>query len=131
MLSQVLPAVGPAMTAPSLPWLRLDSISSAVRRALAASAEFVAGASQPTPHAERRLFSLPESTMSRATLGETVWDLPPLILHPFNERVPPAALLENSKAAFMLSDLIRNEGTDSEDLKRRLLSGRYSDIRML
>src|SRR5438477_5413187 len=65
------------------------------------------------------------------SVESTVWDLPPLILHPFNERVPPAALLENSKAAFMLSDLIRNEGTDSEDLKRRLLSGRYSEIRML
>ncbi len=25
---------------------------------------------------------------SLKTLGETVWDLPPLILHPFNERVP-------------------------------------------
>jgi hypothetical protein len=71
--------------------------------------------------------------MSRVltTLGETVWDLPPLILHPFNERVPPAALLENSKAALMLSGLIPNDGTDSEDLKRRLLSGRYSEIRML
>src|SRR2546427_823891 len=36
--------------------------------------------------------------------GRTVWNLPPLILHPFNERVPPAALLENSKAALMLAD---------------------------
>ena len=26
------------------------------------------------------------------TLGRSVWDLPPLILHPFNERVPPATL---------------------------------------
>jgi hypothetical protein len=65
------------------------------------------------------------------TLGETVWDLPPLILHPFNERVPPTALLENSKAALMLSGLIPNDGTDREDLKRRLLTGRYSEIRML
>jgi hypothetical protein len=64
-------------------------------------------------------------------LGESVWDLPPLILHPFNERVPPTALLKNSKAALMLSGLIQNDGTDREDLKRRLLSGRYSEIRML
>jgi hypothetical protein len=60
-----------------------------------------------------------------------VWDLPPLILHPFNERVPPSALLENSKAALMLSGLIPNDGSDQEDLKRRLLAGRYSEIRML
>jgi len=60
-----------------------------------------------------------------------VWELPPLILHPFNERVPPSALLENSKAALMLSGLIPSDGSDQEDLKRRLLAGRYSEIRML
>ncbi len=65
------------------------------------------------------------------TLGETVWDLPPLILHPFNERVPPSALLENSKAALMLSGTIPADGTDPECLKRRLMAGRYAEIRML
>jgi hypothetical protein len=65
------------------------------------------------------------------TLGESVWELPPLILHPFNERVPPSALLENSRAALMLSGLIPNDGTDADDLKRRLLDGRYSEMRML
>ena len=65
------------------------------------------------------------------TLGQRVWELPPLILHPFNERVPPSALLENSKAALMLSGLIPNDGSDQEELKRRLLAGRYSEIRML
>ena len=64
-------------------------------------------------------------------LGETVWDLPPLILHPFNERVPPASLLENSRAALMLSGLIPNDGSPPEELQRRILSGRYSEIRML
>jgi hypothetical protein len=64
-------------------------------------------------------------------LGERVWELPPLILHPFNERVSPSALLENSKAALMLSGLIPSDGSDQEDLTRRLLAGRYSEIRML
>ncbi|HXB72628.1 MAG TPA: hypothetical protein VNY05_30610 [Candidatus Acidoferrales bacterium] len=64
-------------------------------------------------------------------LGEKVWDLPPLILHPFNEHVAPCALLENSKAALMLSGLIPNDGTDRDELKKRLLSGRYAEIRML
>jgi hypothetical protein len=63
--------------------------------------------------------------------GTSVWELPPLILHPFNERVPPTALLENSKAALMLSGLIPGDGTDPDELRRRLLSGRYSEIRML
>ena len=64
-------------------------------------------------------------------LGATVWDLPPLILHPFNERIAPSTLLESSKAALMLSGLIPNEGTHPDDLQRRLLSGRYAEMRML
>jgi hypothetical protein len=70
------------------------------------------------------------STPSK-TLGETEWVLPPLILHPFNERVPPSTLLENSKAALMLSGLIPGDGSDQDELKRRLLAGRYGEIRML
>jgi hypothetical protein len=62
---------------------------------------------------------------------EIVWDLPPLILHPFNEHTPPAALLANSKAALMLSGLIPSDGTEPEELSRRILAGRYSEIRML
>jgi hypothetical protein len=65
------------------------------------------------------------------SLGESVWDLPPLILHPFNERVPPARLLENSRAALMLAGLIPDDGSDEADLKRRVLSGRYAEVRML
>jgi hypothetical protein len=57
--------------------------------------------------------------------------LPPLILHPFNERVPPSALLDNSKAALMLSGLIPPDGTAEDELQRRLLAGRYSEVRML
>jgi hypothetical protein len=64
-------------------------------------------------------------------LGETVWDLPPLILHPFNERIAPSTLLESSRAALMLSGLIPNEGADPDALKRRLLNGRYAEMRML
>jgi len=65
------------------------------------------------------------------TFGQTVWSLPPLILHPFNEHVPPAALLENSRAALILSGLIPDEGADHEELRRRLLAGRYAEVRML
>ena len=66
-----------------------------------------------------------------SNLGETVWELPPLILHPFNERVSPATLLENSKAALMLAGLIPGDGADPDTLKQRLLTGRYSEVRML
>ena len=64
-------------------------------------------------------------------LGREVWELPPLILHPFNERVPPASLLDSSKAALMLSGLVPNDGSDQDDLRRRLLAGRYAEVRML
>ncbi len=61
----------------------------------------------------------------------TALELPPLILHPFNERVPPSALLENSRAALMLSGLIPRDGASEDELQRRLLAGRYSEVRML
>jgi hypothetical protein len=70
-------------------------------------------------------------SVASTSLGVTVWELPPLILHPFNERVPPAELLENSKAALMLSGLIPNNGADPEALRRQVLAGRYSEVRML
>jgi len=66
-----------------------------------------------------------------ATLGDLQFDLPPLILHPFNERIPPSTLLDNSKAALMLSGLIASDGTDPEALQKRMLGGRYAEIRML
>jgi len=64
-------------------------------------------------------------------LGDTVWEIPPLILHPFNERVSPNSLLENSRAALMLSGLIPNDGSDPTELHRRILTGRFGEIRML
>jgi hypothetical protein len=45
--------------------------------------------------------------------------------------VPPSALLENSKAALMLSGLIPNDGSDDAELRRRLLTGRCGEARML
>jgi hypothetical protein len=63
--------------------------------------------------------------------GAKTWDLPPLILYPFNEKLPPSTLLENSKVALMLSGLLPSDGASTEDLRRRLLAGRYGEIRML
>ena len=66
-----------------------------------------------------------------ATPGDLQFDLPPLILHPFNERIPPSTLLDNSKAALMLCGMIPSDGTDPEALQKRLLCGKYAEIRML
>ena len=68
---------------------------------------------------------------SVATFGSTVWELPPLILYPFNENLSPTSLLESSKAALMLSGVIPSDGSELEVLERRMLAGRYAEIRML
>ena len=38
--------------------------------------------------------------------GERIWQLPPLILHPFTNELGPAQLLQGSKAALMLAGLL-------------------------
>jgi len=67
----------------------------------------------------------------RSDFGDAKWDLPPLILHPFNERISPATLLENSKAALMLAGLAARDGTGDEALQLRVTAGRYAELRML
>jgi len=62
---------------------------------------------------------------------ETSWDLPPLILHPFNEHTPPSVILDSSRAALMLTGLVPGDGSDPDELGRRVLAGRYGEIRML
>src|ERR1051326_4071744 len=63
-------------------------------------------------------------------LGTSLWELPPLILHPFADRASSDRLLENSRTALMASGLAPADGPD-EDIGRRLLEGRFSEIRML
>src|SRR5689334_4526021 len=63
-------------------------------------------------------------------LGDTIWGLPPLILHPFADRASSERLLEDSKSALLACGLGTN-GASQDELNRRLLEGRYSEIRML
>src|SRR5216683_2463451 len=72
-----------------------------------------------------------ESKAATSTLGTRVWELPPLILHPFSNQKGPGVLLEGSKAALMLAGLLPEEGEDRDELKRKLLVSRYAEIRML
>lgn len=59
------------------------------------------------------------------------WLLPPLILHPFADRTGPSKLLESSRAALMLADVLPHGECDRDELTRTLLSGRYCEICML
>src|SRR5262249_50177436 len=65
-----------------------------------------------------------------ADLGTSLWELPPLILHPFADRASSDRLLENSRTALMAAGLVPGDGP-GEDLGHRLLEGRFAEIRML
>jgi hypothetical protein len=74
---------------------------------------------------------MPESTQTPVALGDAIWELPPLILHPFSNERGPNTLLEGSKAALMLAGLLPGEGQEEDELRRKLLISRYTEIRML
>jgi hypothetical protein len=59
------------------------------------------------------------------------WHLPPLILHPFSGGGSVDELLEGSKAALRVQEARGEFVEDSEELDRRILMGRYQEIRML
>jgi hypothetical protein len=57
--------------------------------------------------------------------------MPPLILHPFADASGPTRLVESSRASMMLQGLLPNSEFSAEELDRRLLDGRFCEIRML
>lgn len=62
---------------------------------------------------------------------DRTWRLPPLILHPFSDASGPDKLAESSRASLMLQGLLPNDEFTFEELNRRLLEGRFYEIRML
>lgn len=59
------------------------------------------------------------------------WKMPPLILHPFSDSNGPGKLVESSRASMMLQGLLPNQDLSADELDRKLLDGRYCEIRML
>ena len=72
-----------------------------------------------------------ENPESGAIPRDQVWMLPPLILHPFADAAGPNKLVESSRASLMLEGLLPNAEVTRQELTRRLLEGRYYEIRML
>ena len=72
-----------------------------------------------------------ESTHTPVPLGDEIWELPPLILHPFSKESAPDQLLEGSRAALMLAGFIPGEGEEPDELRRKLLLSRFAEVRML
>ncbi|MEZ5401099.1 MAG: hypothetical protein R2729_15615 [Bryobacteraceae bacterium] len=60
-----------------------------------------------------------------------MWTLPPLILHPFSDAAGPGRLVESSRASLMLQGLLPSGELTQDELERRLLDGRYCELRML
>jgi hypothetical protein len=63
------------------------------------------------------------------------WQLPPLILHPFSGGGNTTELVEGSRASLTLQGLLKPSGSESQldqyELERRVMIGRYQEIRML
>ena len=72
-----------------------------------------------------------ESKTATSALGTRIWELPPLILHPFSNQRGPGVLMEGSKAALMLAGLLPGQGEDQDELRRKLLVSRYAEVCML
>jgi len=60
-----------------------------------------------------------------------IWDLPPIILHPFSDPQGPDKLVESSRAHLMLQGLLPSGDLSQDDILARLLNGRLCEIRML
>jgi len=59
------------------------------------------------------------------------WKLPPLILHPFSDAAGPNKLVESTRASMMLQGFLPNNEFSAAELDRKLLDGRFCEIRML
>ena len=57
--------------------------------------------------------------------------LPPLILHPFTEASASLKVLESAKAALQMVAGAGRHESPAEELRERLLDGRYAEFRML
>jgi hypothetical protein len=59
------------------------------------------------------------------------WVLPPLILHPFSDAASPNQIVESSRASLVLHGLLPRGNESRDELERKLLAGRYCELRML
>src|SRR5947207_2615606 len=76
---------------------------------------------------------IPRMVSNTMTAPESreAFPLPPLILHPFSDATGPERLVESSRASLALQGLLPTGEQSPEDLERKVLEGRYCEIRML
>ena len=66
-----------------------------------------------------------------ATASDSGRGMPPLILHPFSDAHAPERLAASARASLVLKGLLPAEELGVEELNRRLLDGRYDEVKML
>src|SRR5579875_3084317 len=74
---------------------------------------------------------LPTADKTTETHRVETFRLPPLILHPFSTPDDASVLMQSSRASLALQGFLPVEEGSAEDLDRRLLRGRYAELRML
>ncbi len=62
---------------------------------------------------------------------DRVWELPPIILHPFSDPSGPDKLVESSRAHLMMQGLLPAGELSQDEILHRLLAGRLCELRML
>jgi len=68
---------------------------------------------------------------SKSTNGIQAYKLPPLILHPFSGTEDTSVLMESSRASLALQGFLPHAELSEDDLDKKLLRGRYAEVRML
>jgi hypothetical protein len=77
-------------------------------------------------------FDLPAiADLSKSTSGLQCFKLPPLILHPFSGTEDTSVLMESSRASLALQGFLPHPELSDDDLDKKLLRGRYAELRML
>jgi hypothetical protein len=69
--------------------------------------------------------------MKSSAIATPAHTLPPLILHPFSDLAGPALLLESSRASLLLQRVPPGDTAQREELQKKILDGRFCEIRML
>ncbi|HEX4169793.1 MAG TPA: hypothetical protein VHZ55_30380 [Bryobacteraceae bacterium] len=69
--------------------------------------------------------------LNQTPIGGNAFQLPPLILHPFSSAEENSLLVESSRASLALQGLTPPDQVSAEDLDKKLLRGRYAELRML
>jgi hypothetical protein len=62
--------------------------------------------------------------------SKRVWELPPVILHPFNNGADAGAILSSIRLS-LSADILHTPDADRAEARQRLLEGKYCEFRML